>query len=234
MDASRLRGTLRIGARWLDRFRNDREVHGIVDRIDDWSNPGIDVGRVHPNVVAFFERTDSLDLHIESRWRFPFSVAWWLARPFMRWIGQFVLPIGEADIETRVFGLEDDGRTGPRAVIRTYANGDPMQVVAYATDHGYMNAAFPLPFGHLTGVLRLEPYEGDGVVLTSARRGDHTGVWFVIFGVPIRVPFGERFYLWAGDDRDALICGRHEQYFCGIRIVTHRYWFFDRALPPRS
>lgn len=238
---SRLAGTLRIGPRWLDRYRKDRDVHGIVDRIEDWANPGIDVSNVHPAVVAFFERTDSLDLHIETRWRFPVSMGWWLFRPIMRWLGQFTLPMTSADIETRVFGLdpEIEGRADARAVIRTYRDsGDVMQAVSYGTHEengaGYMSAAFPLPFGHIAGVLRLDPYRGDGVTLTSARRGDHPGVWLVIFGLPIRTPFGERIHLWPGDDRDAFVCGRHEQYFCGVRFVTHRYWFFDRALPPRS
>jgi hypothetical protein len=238
---SRLVGTLRIGPTWLDRYRTDREVHGIVDRIADWSNPGIDVTKVHPAVVAFFERTDSLDLHIETRWRFPASTLWRLGRPIMRWLGQLVLPVTSADIDTRVFGLdpEVEGRPDARAVIRTYREtGDVMQTVSYGTREeggaGYMSAAFPLAFGHLAGVLRLDPHRGDGALLTSVRRGDHTGVWFVLFGLPIRTPFGERFYLWPGDERDALVCGRHEQYFFGVRLVTHRYWFFDRALRPRS
>jgi hypothetical protein len=240
MPWSRLAGTVRIGPHWLDRYRKDRDVHGIVDHIGDWANPGIDVAKVHPAVVAFFERTDALDLHIETRWRFPVSIVWWF-RPLMRWLGQFVLPWKSADIETRVFGLdpENEGRRDARAVIRTYRDtGDVMQAVSYGTRRengaGYMNAAFPLLFGHVAGVLRLDPYRDDGALLTTVRRGDHPGVWFVIFGLPIRTPFGERFYLWPGDERDAFVCGRHEQYFCGVRLVTHRYWFFDRGPPSKN
>lgn len=261
---SKLRGGLRVGA---DHFagamvEKDPAPRGVVDRVEDLANDGLDVARVHPAIRVFFEDTGALELRVESAWRFPFSVLWRLARPIMRWIGQFVLPIRAARIDTRVIAIDGarDGRADARAVIRTYAGtGDVMQVVAYATwERGgerFMSAAFPLPFGQILGILRLDAIGEDeegklAVALTSARRGgDDAGVRAVIGPFSMRAPLGERLSLWAAGTRlapaeidtgaleGATIVGEHEQRILGIRFVTHRYWFRpsvagDRA--PRS
>lgn len=229
---------------------------GLVDRLDDLANPGIDVARVHPAIAVFFENTAELELHIRSRWRFPFSIVWRLFRPVLKWIGQFVLPIREGRILTRIVALDPsrDGRSDVRGVIREYTDtGTIMQVVAYATWENagarYMSAAFPLPGGHLTGILRLDANGEDAsgrlaVALTSEPKdGDDAGIWYVLGSFAMRVPFGERIRLWAADtdgapaeiERDyfegATILGEHQQRFLGIRLVTHHYWF--RPLSPR-
>ena len=166
---------------------------GLVDRISDLANPEIDVDRVHPALVVFFEDTQSLELHVRSRWRFPFSLVWRVVRPLMRWIGQFVLPLREGRVATRILALDParDGRSDARAVIREYTgSGDVMQVVAYATceQNGsrFMTAAFPLPGGHIAGILRLDRIAEDAegrfaVALSSAsRNGDGAGIWYVL------------------------------------------------------
>jgi hypothetical protein len=171
---SRFVGRLRIGADFFERIGARTEPaaapRGVVDRIEDLANPAIEVARIHPAVVAFFEDTGGLDLVIRSRWRFPFSISWAIFRHVMRWVGQFVLPLREGRIATRVHGLDAarDGRSDARAVIRTYVDGgDVMQAVAYATWERdatrYMSAAFPLPGGHVAGILRLDANgEDDG------------------------------------------------------------------------
>lgn len=258
---SRLGGGLRIGASFFERrgvLAPERAAKGspkgVVDAMADLGNPEVDVARVHPDVARFFDDTGSLELHIVSQWRFPFSIMWWLVRPILALIGQFVLPRREARILTRVLPLDTarDGRADARVVIREYADtGEVMQAVAYATwangDTRFMNAAFPLPGGHLTGVLRLhvvgEDDEGRlAVGVTSRpRNGDGAGVWYVIGGVAIPLPLEERLDLWAPSmasapqplDLDMLpgatIVGRHEQRCCGVRMVTHRYWFRPRT-----
>jgi hypothetical protein len=254
---SRLGGSLRVGAAFfVERgalVTADPAPCGLVNRLADLAHAGIDVGRVHPAIAVFFEDTAALELRIESRWRFPFSIAWRIARPFMRWIGQFVLPLGEARVLTRVMAIDArrDGRASARAVLRTYADtGEIMQVVAYATwEQGgarYMSAAFPLPGGQILGILRLDPIGDEGAVaLTSARRdGDDAGVRAVIGGVAIRAPLGEHLEMWAPGMRGApadldpsafegaTIVARHEQRIFGVRFVTHRYWFRPRDHRP--
>lgn len=263
-ELSRLRGGVRVGPDFFARAGAlvDRESRpaprGIVDRMADYANPGIDTSRVHPAIVRFFEDTASLALHVESHWRFPASLAWRLLRRVMRAVGQFVLPERSADILTRVFAIDTsvDGRDDARAVVRTYeGTGEVMQVVSYATwqrdDAAYMSAAFPLPGGQIAGVLRLDPIaEDDGgrlaVALTSTTRDDDAGVWLALGPLALRAPLGERLELWAvgahvapseldaGAVPGATIVGRHEQRLFGVRFVTHHYWFspLDRAPSP--
>jgi hypothetical protein len=259
---SRLMGGLRVGADFFERRKLvttlDPAPRGVVDRVADLAHAGIDVARVHPAIAVFFEDTAALELLIESRWRFPFSLGWRVFRSFMRAIGQFVLPIDRGTILTRVFAIDraHDGRDDARAVVRTYADsGATMQAVAYATCESdgvrVMSAAFPMPLGHVGGLLRLDPIgeDDDGrlaVELTSRGRG--AGVWLVVGPLAIPSPFGEQLELWAAHMpcpidpatfERATILGRHRQTLFGVRFVEHHYWFRplakpDRALPPRT
>lgn len=254
---SLLRGGLRVGATFFEKegvlAAREPAPRGLVDAMVDLANPGVDVTRVHPDVARFFEDTASLELHVVSRWRFPFSIAWALLRPVMALLGQLVLPRREGRILTRILSLDTarDGRPDARAVIREYAGtGEVMQAVAYATwtngSTRFMNAAFPLPGGHLTGMLRLdaigEDEEGRLAVGVSsrARAGDGAGIWYVVFGLALRLPLEERLDLWAPSMKCApspndlgvlegtTIVGRHEQRLFGVRLVTHEYWFRPR------
>lgn len=250
--ASGISGGLRIGADFF--ARNDllgksagaNPPRGVVDHIDDLAHPDIDVTKIDPRVVAFFDDTAGLDLHIRSRWVFPFSIFWRALFFVVRAVGQFVYPRDEGRIVTRVFAVDRDrdGRADARGILRTYVDSDDvMQAVSYATweraGKRFMSAAFPMMFGRMMGVLRMDPLGDGGVVLTSKRvNDDDAGVWFAIGSVAIPMPLGERLELWppeaagapteAAPDGipDATILGRHEQRLFGIRFVTHYYWFW--------
>jgi hypothetical protein len=256
---SRFVGGLRIGADFFEHAGalappspGVAEPRGVVDRMADLSSPGVDPDRVHPAIARFFDDTASLELRVVSRWRFPASIVWPIARTFMRAIGQFVLPRRTARIATRVARLDPaaDGRDGiaPRAIVRTYeGSGEVMQAVAYGTarfgDASLMSAVFPMPGGHVWGRLRLEATGEDAegrlsVALTS--EGPHAGVFLVLGGVALPSPFGERLALWSPkmshcpEDLDpevasgATLVGRHEQRFLGFRFVVHDYGFAPR------
>lgn len=258
---SRLSGLLCVGADFFARRgalarSEEARPRGVVDRAEDLAHAGIDVARLQPAVVAFLERTADLELAIDSRWRSPLRLLWPVARPFFRWIGQFVLPLRHARVLTSVHALAPgvDGRPSARAIVRRYDSGQVFQVVAYATweDGGtrYMSAAFPMPFGQVLGILRLDPLEADAsgrfaAALTSApRHGDAAGIWFVLgwpgrAHVAFRAPLAERLELrdaGAGDETPPLagatVAGRHEQRLFGVRFVTHHYAMRPRAAPP--
>ncbi len=224
---SRLRGGLRVGADFFLRRAilapsNVDCPRGLVDRIEDLDARTFDVSRIHPDIVVFFEDTGALDLLIRSHWVFPFSIAWRVVRVVLRWVGQFVLPIREGRIATRVFGIdrEQDGRADARGVVRTYEEtSEVMQVAAYATHQDaqgrrYMSATFPMPGGNITGILRLDRIEGTqgedqegrlAIALTSVSKRhpneqaerDAAGVWFVIGRWSIRAPLHEQIEMWA-------------------------------------
>jgi hypothetical protein len=232
IERSRFRGGVRIG---LDYFERRRAIAGVArGLVDDVADLGLDASAIAPAVRAFFDETASLELYIESAWRFPFSLGWRALRPLMRAIGQFVLPRRTAWIATDAHALDAklDGRAKPRAIVRSYVDGGGVfQVVAYSTWKSMMSAAFPLPGGQLAGLLRAIATERRGVLLTSD--GEGAGVWFVLGPVAMKAPLGERLELWpvdeACDDADrierATIRGRHEQRVFGVVFAVHDYWF---------
>lgn len=257
---SRLRASFRVGADFFARAgalapSRRPPPRGVVDALSDLAHPSLAVERAHPAIAPFFVDTGALDFFARSHWRFPFSLLWPLLRPLMALVGQLVLPRREAAITTRVFALDPavDGRPDVRAVVREYADtGAVMQVVAYAThargDTRYMHATFPLPGGHLAGVLRLDPTGEDAagrlsVALTSAPRGrdDDAGVWYVTRFFALPLPLGETLSFWAvgsprapADLDPAVFAGttlvaRHEQRLFGWAFVVHHYWFRPTA-----
>ena len=220
---------------------------GLVDRLEDLASETCDTALVPAEVRRFFEDTASLELRIVPSWRAGVRLC---ARAFffvMRRVGQFVQPLAEAIVETRIVGIDRnrDGRHDARGVVRTYAGtGRPMQIVGYATSLmagvPMMNAAFPLPVGNLTGLLRLELVrEGesgpvDGARLTSKRRRgsrDASGVWLVWGPLRIPMPLSETMSLTVASAEDArsfrgaTIAGRHDQWLFGVRVVSYAYLF---------
>ena len=130
---SRWSGGIRIGGDFFDRRggvaalgEGERAPRGVVDRIGELRNPGLDLAAIDPGVVAFFEDCAGLELLVRSHWRFPFSIGWRLTRFVMRWVRQFALPPPRTDarILCRVVPLDParDGRPNARAVIRSYAD----------------------------------------------------------------------------------------------------------------
>ncbi|MCA9639458.1 MAG: hypothetical protein H6718_34910 [Polyangiaceae bacterium] len=263
---SQLSGGVRLGRGFYRRHgwecdagSGRQEPRGVVDSLEDLRQPALATHSVHPSVRRFFEDTAGLELFVESHWRGPFFVLWLLVRPLMAWFGQFVLPVRRARILTRCFCLDvaADGRSDVRGIERYYAETQQaFQVAAYATwEHAgihYMHASFPMPFGQIAGLLRLDPLLADsngrlGVALTSKRRRGHpedrARVWALIGRVAIPSPFGERLSLWAPGAPDcsvpasprcpdATILGCHEQSLFGLRFVRHYYWFRPLAGSP--
>jgi hypothetical protein len=226
---SLLRGRLRVGEDFFARMgavpAGVVAPSGLVDRLEDLARPGVDVARIDPAIVPFFLGPGSLRLRIRSRWHGAFAIAWALARPLMRAVGQLHLPWRSADVAVHTLALDAalDGRPGARGVVRRYTAGGVMQVIAYATHRweggGYMSAALPLPMGALCGVLRLDlledavaPGAADGTTraasttsrcgarLTSRRSTsgpEPVGIWFApLVGPSFRVPFEETLDLW--------------------------------------
>ncbi|MFO0617169.1 MAG: hypothetical protein U0414_31520 [Polyangiaceae bacterium] len=242
---SRLGGGLHIGPRYFERrglVRSDAAPRGLVDRLTDLANDE-DVADVPAPVAAFFLDTAALELRIDPAFRLPLRPIVALVFLFARLFGQFVQPTRPARISTRVFAIDRarDGRADARAVVRTYPSGGPMQVVAYATARvrgvRLMSAVFPLPIGHLVGLLRLEIARGEGgrftcARLTTARRtsSDPTGVWLSIAGVRVPLPLRESLCLSTPEGATpelpgATILGEHDQWLFGVRVVRYRYWF---------
>lgn len=250
---SRLGGGLRIGPRYFERrglATASPAPRGLVDAMDDLGADGDDLGAVPEAVQAFFLDTASLDLRIDPTWRLPLrpivALVFLLARVF----GQFVQPTRSSLIATRILAIDRarDGRADARGVVRTYADGRAMQVVAYATarvrDVRVMSAVFPLAMGHLVGLLRLEPLRAEdgrvvGAALTTSRRtpDEPTGVWYSLGGRRVPLPLREQLRLAVPtaptpELEGATIVGEHDQWLFGVRVVRYRYWFRPRPRRP--
>ena len=142
----------------------------------------------------------------------------------------------EQRISSRIFKLCDslDGRTNVRAWVRTYAETKrPVYVAAYSTHNDgsqtYMNIAFPLPWGNLASILRMELLPAGGVLLTTRGDGDQ-GIYFANRVLPVRLPLQETIRVWRSE-RESSLLARHELRLFGLRYLTLDYRI-RRASPP--
>jgi hypothetical protein len=164
---------------------SDAGPRGLMDDLDAYRSPTLDTGAVGPDVRAFYESTRDWTLHVVAAWQPGFSAAGLIWKRLARSMGQLDLPWASRPVAqpmtSRIVPLREDvdGRPGARGWVRTYrgpegGEGAPIYVAAYGThEEGgrrYMNIAFPLPWGNLTSVLRLDALGRDGGVrLTTLR-----------------------------------------------------------------
>ncbi len=230
----------RVGA-----IDSSRVVHGQIARLDDFAHAGFRPERAHPEVRAFYERTDEYELHVEPQWHAPFRLSGrafaWFAR---RWLGQLELPVrpeGEEVVTTELFGVLDerDGRTDARGYVRSYGEGAARRanyVAVYSThragDRALLSCAFPLPFGSLVAVLRFDDDAASpgGLVLSSHPRDGEgpsdEGMFLVTRLGPLRLSVDET--ILVRHDGEGLVA-THATRVAGLACFTLRYRIHRRA-----
>lgn len=263
---SALAAYARVGGDYFERrgiaSSPETPPRGLVDSLDEHRRAELATERVQPAVRAFYERTGDHELLVRPKWHPLFRLAGRLLRPLARSVGQLQLPVAAERasdrIESRIVPLDPgrDGRIGARGWVRSFAHdGSPMYVAAYATHvHdgvAYMNIAFPLPFGNLTSVLRMDelPLGGAeiGIELTTRhppRTPSDAGIWFVARGIgAIRLPMQESIDVWAASTRvsphpvdaselpGATVLARHELWFLGMRYLVLDYVIRPKIVP---
>ncbi len=213
---------------------------GIVDHLSDYQRPDFNPQDIAPIVTAFYENTAAHELLVYPQWQPGFQL---LARGYKQIsqrIGQMNFPIRadteESRISSTIVPLNDsvDGRENVRGWIRVYVDtGSAVYVAAYsshiAQNQRYMNIAFPLPFGNLTSILRLEHLKDNkdnekGLLLTSysTRYGDQ-GVYFANRLLPIRLPINETIKVYTGE---SVYAGYPSGFAIGEVIAEHKMWIF--------
>ena len=255
---SELAAGARVGANYFERrglvTAQPDPPRGLVESLDDHRRGALATERVQPAVRAFYERTADHELLVRPRWQPLFKLAWRVVRPLARAIGQMDLPIESERVTDRVasrivpLDVRRDGRHGARGWVRTFErDGRAMYVAAYATHRhegtAYMNIAFPLPFGSLTSVLRMDAlFLGGpdlGVELTTrgpSRAPNDAGIWWIVRGLgALRMPMNETIRVWSTTTRvpphaidtaelpGATAVARHELWFLGMRYLTLDY-----------
>lgn len=246
---SRLSSRGSTGTDYFQRIRAVREEAfgtascptGLVDDMKDYDRDDFRTEGIHPDIRAFYEKTKDYRLTVVPHWTRGFR---WSGRLYRRWaerVGQMCLPVSAQGaaaqlIHSVILPLRDevDGRQNVRAWVRTYAaTGKPVYVAAYAAHREkgctYMNIAFPLPFGNLTSILRLESAPSGGLSLTSLPAGPEgndqgdEGVYFVTRGMPIRLPINETISVTVSAPEGGLVTARHDMWIFGIKFLTLDY-----------
>lgn len=252
---SRLRARGRVGSDFLDRVEaiggsDGHAPTGMVDDLDELAGPDFDPRQVDDAIRAFYEDTADCEMDIRPGWHPALDRVAPLYHRVARRGGQFALPVapqvGADGLTSRVVPVRVgvDGRAGARAWVRRYPDGDAMYVAVYTTyaraDQSYLNVAFPLPGGNLTGVLRAEHLGEGGLVLTSEGSGDE-GLYLVQDGVGVRLPLSETLRVWhdpvdgpdspfdadsVGAERNGgreTVFARHDVWCSGVRLFALDY-----------
>jgi hypothetical protein len=232
---SRLRAGRHVGHTFYERtgLATASTPTGLVDRLEELAHPGFDAASAHPAVRAFYEETASHKMTVTPSWRLGFRTGARLWAALARRVGQLGLPVvaetGAEAIVSRIVGVDAarDGRPGVRGWVRSFPDGRTLYVAAYAT-HGdgrqrYMNIAFPLPGGHMTSILRVDPIDGGGVVVSTVRAGPTSdcGIYFVLGPVVVRSPLGEEIRVWI--DASGALVARHDVWLFGVRFLSLDY-----------
>ena len=235
---SRLRGTKKIGPGYVERHAlldAKKQTAGLVDAFSAYQRPSFQPEHVHPLIREFYEQTSHFYLTAETNWHKPFSFASFYYAVTKR-IGQLHLEPARAAVRKQVMSgeiipLKDklDGRQQVRAWVRKDAETDEPIFTALYSDHVYngerwMNIGLPLPYSVMTGVLRIENDQRDGLLLTSEQRrsgyGDE-GIYLTILDWTFRLPISERFYLTVNNEEK--LHAVHLLKVAGCRCLTISY-----------
>ncbi|MEK4566212.1 YndJ family protein [Alkalihalobacillus sp. FSL R5-0424] len=237
---SRLRGKGRVGERFLEDthiLNKNEKVDGLVETFSAFSREGFSPEKVDSSIKNFYEKTNHYEMSATTRWH---GIYYPLSRPY-HWvtgkIGQLYLRAASKHpqkqrMEAVIYPIDEtiDGRHPVRAWIRKdYETKEEIFVAFYAyyaaKEKTYMDIALPLPYSVMTGILRPDHDESNGLILTSFREpgslGDE-GVYVTIGKWTIRVPIEEYFHVRATVDPGRLTA-IHELRFLGLRCLTIDY-----------
>lgn len=219
---------------------------GIVDEMSLYKRDNFAPQNLDQNIIAFYEDTASHELLVYPEWKAPFKDLSKLYKLFSQRVEQMNFPLQpeseETLISSNIIPLKDelDGRDKVRGWVRVYPNtGQAVYVAAYSShiyeNCRYMNIAFPLPFGNLTSILRLELLQDDnqGVLLTSfSKRQQDQGVYFASSFLTIRLPIDETIKVYSThsiyedfprDFAQGEIVAEHKMWLFGIHFLTLHY-----------
>lgn len=181
--------TRSIGPGWFRSLADDlgaelgvnRPGSGLVARFADLAGTGFDPGRVHPEVVRFYERTSEYTLELEPTWQAPFRpLARLLMVAFAHRLQQLNLPMSSRDtvggIRSDIVDLveRDTGRVLVTGWLRhLVATGDVLFAACYSVvtiadrSEPVVKVLFPLPNGNASVFLRPAALADGSLELTS-------------------------------------------------------------------
>ncbi|GIN84908.1 membrane protein [Heyndrickxia sporothermodurans] len=233
---SHMKGAWRIGSDFLERKQwidssNDK-ILGLVDDFSVYRNEVFNPLIIHPNIREFYENTMDYELLALTKWQRGFVLLSHMYKQISKRIEQINLPLNNEFClhEGRIVPVnsEQDGRQNVRAWMRWDKVSKKIIFVAVYSQHTsenktYMNIALPLPFGNMTGILRLNHDKDDGLILTSIPHveqiGDE-GIYFFLGNIRIRLPLNESFHIRVNQNK---INATHTMWMFGIPFLNIEY-----------
>ncbi|MBM7097865.1 YndJ family protein [Bacillus sp. H-16] len=206
-----------------------KKTIGLVSGWSHFDRDDFSSSKVSDLVKDFYLRTTEYDLKGDVNWRWNcFSK---LSRMCTTRMGQISLPhSGKADMDGSIVGIDDrkDGRESVRAWIRyNRDSGEPIFAAFYSSHSTrgvtYMNIGLPFPKGVMTGVLRPDNDDSDGLYLTSRKKTDQLGdegIYFTLGQITVKLPLNEVFHV---AEKDGLLQADHTMTLFGFRFLTIHY-----------
>lgn len=218
---------------------------GLVDDMNIYERHDLEMNKVAPLIKQFYENTLQFTLVAQTRWSRGFRIFSRLYTGIFSRLEQLNLARHQQEEEemlSRIIPIprERDGRSNVRAWIRSSAKTKKAIFVAAYAYHvhqqvAYMNIALPLPYGNMTGILRLDHLPdtklGNGLMLSSfspkgGGRGDE-GIYFFARAISIRLPLRERLYVQVDPTHPNQLKAEHEMWIFGIKFLTIQYKIFS-------
>jgi hypothetical protein len=241
----------RIGKDYFTKYKlrqpDASTVHGIVENVSELLTDPDRGQHLAPSIRQFFEDTDCLTIHIESRWHPMVLPFWVLFRCVLYLVQQLVYPIRYGQALTHVVAL-DKTRCSGRGIVRTFSDGHPFQTFVYSVSSSergpITDVDIPLPVSQLLGRMRLYVLNNNHVCWSSTSLAPEPepelGVWAEIGSFSFRTPLNESFSLWDVSNDDcpkalrsmnpsAVLYGWHTQKFWNFNVVHHKYAFCTRS-----
>lgn len=244
---SKLRGKKYVGSSYMDKYKvreNPPAVRGLVDSFAMFENDKFHPQKVDFRIRRFYEDTQPFRLIAKTSWRRGFR---FLSRVYHELTGRF----GQLHLEPHrdvvrkqemvgaVFPILDvaDGREAPRVWLREdKETGETIFVAVYSyhvyNGKRYMNIALPLPWSVMTGILRPDNDEENGLLLTSEKIADekgHEGIYLTVGqGITVRLPISETFHIQVVDGSSGRLRATHKMKICGIPCLELEYEIFEQ------
>ncbi|MCE4048775.1 MULTISPECIES: YndJ family protein [Bacillaceae] len=200
---------------------------GLVDDLSMF----VDIRRLPPMIVDFYEHTDKYRLFAAVHWAGWFKPLLLIYKPVSRLIQQLNLPVSKQVVEMNgtILSVNEalDGRNSPRAWIRK-VNGRTVFTAIYSSHktqgRAYMNIALPLPFSTMIGILKLDCIT-DTLELSSTG-GEDPGIYLAIGTWLFRLPLSENFVIEQTTKRE--LTAIHKMKLFGVPFLKIDYRIITR------
>lgn len=215
---------------WID---SEKTCTGLVGPSwERFKHASFDPNQLEPLIREFYLETNKFHMDAKVNWHKGFKALSTFSYFITKKMGQIQLPTSQSiEMVGEIIPIldEQDGRDYVRAWVRkNKQTNEPIFSAIYSShtykDKTYMNIALPLYRGVMTGVLRPEHDNGNGLVLTSERlidqKGDE-GIYLTFQKMTLKTPLEETFHIVSA--KDGVLKAKHDMTCFGMTFLTIEY-----------